>query len=297
MATSKGTKQLTPLVKVGQPIAAGQVVAAVVPVYTIVSDQPPVDQRHYLDDLDSFAESIRFAAAKALGLFPNDPMVQQALVKHLQSTSEHIFVLLEVAASLARFGNTDGWNFLQATLTGPFSENRLEAVIVLAEIDTPQARQLLVGVLRDPAEDVEVRAGAAWALGEHRSADALDALIGSFAETSPSIRIEAARAIVKLVPGARPDILRAFSSTDSQKRPGVAWVLSKTGGASVAELLPIMTTEDARQWAAYVIGTQDPPSYVGQIEQLRQRDPEVYFAVSVLWKILTSWVFDLREYG
>ena len=41
-------------------------------------------------------------------------------------------------------------------------------------------------------------------------------------------------------------------------------------------------------------GTSHPN--IGQIEQLRRRDPEVYFAVTVLWKILASWVYDLEDY-
>ena len=33
-----------------------------------------------------------------------------------------------------------------------------------------------------------------------------------------------------------------------------------------------------------------------EIERLKERDPEVYFAVTVLWKIMTSWIWELEEY-
>jgi hypothetical protein len=33
------------------------------------------------------------------------------------------------------------------------------------------------------------------------------------------------------------------------------------------------------------------------IEALAERDPQVYFAVTVLWKIIASWVYDLEEYS
>jgi hypothetical protein len=62
------------------------------------------------------------------------------------------------------------------------------------------------------------------------------------------------------------------------------------------ELLPLLVDDDARRWVAYIPGTQDQQACIGQIEQLRQRDPEVYFAVTVLWKILASWVHDLEEF-
>jgi hypothetical protein len=35
---------------------------------------------------------------------------------------------------------------------------------------------------------------------------------------------------------------------------------------------------------------------VPEVEDLARRDPEVYFAVTVLWKILASWVYGLEEY-
>ncbi len=35
---------------------------------------------------------------------------------------------------------------------------------------------------------------------------------------------------------------------------------------------------------------------LSEIEQLAASDPEVYFAVTVLWKILASWVYELEEY-
>ena len=56
-----------------------------------------------------------------------------------------------------------------------------------------------------------------------------------------------------------------------------------------------MKDDDARRWVAYVLGTQDEKSFAGKIENLRARDPEVYFAVTVLWKILASWIYDLKE--
>jgi len=45
-----------------------------------------------------------------------------------------------------------------------------------------------------------------------------------------------------------------------------------------------------------IIGTQDQQRYIYEIEQLKTRDPEVYFAVRVLWKIMTSWIYRLEEY-
>ena len=34
----------------------------------------------------------------------------------------------------------------------------------------------------------------------------------------------------------------------------------------------------------------------GDVESICKADPQVYFAASVLWQIVASWVNDLREY-
>ncbi len=156
---------------------------------------------------------------------------------------------------------------------------------------------MLLGVLSDNTELADVRAGAAWAIGEHRDSAALAALVTAFADNSAEIRIEAARALAKITPQAPADVLATFGTTTAQARPGVAWALAKAGTASIDQLLPVLTNEDARHWAAYVLGSQDRQKFIGQIEQLQKADPEVYFAATVLWKILTSWVFDLKDYG
>ena len=41
---------------------------------------------------------------------------------------------------------------------------------------------------------------------------------------------------------------------------------------------------------------QKREAMIGDIEGLRNSDPEVYFAATVLWKIIESWVYLLEEY-
>jgi hypothetical protein len=80
------------------------------------------------------------------------------------------------------------------------------------------------------------------------------------------------------------------------KRPAIAWALSKSGRFKLEDLLNALVDEDARHWVSYILGTQDQQRYIDQIERLKERDSEVYFAVTVLWKIMTSWVYNLEEY-
>ena len=77
---------------------------------------------------------------------------------------------------------------------------------------------------------------------------------------------------------------------------GIAWALSKSGKFKLEDLLNALVDEDTRHWVSYILGTQDQQRYIDQIEKLKARDSEVYFAVTVLWKIMTSWVYNLEEY-
>ena len=292
----KKGQQLTPRVAVAQNVVTNQVLASVVQVTTTVPLDPPVGVDHYLRDLESMSQSVRFAAAKALRLFQSGG-IDAALLAHMDNPEEHIFVRLEAAGSLISLRQEQGWSFLVATLADQHAAHRLEAVIVLAEIDDPRARRLLLDVLMHAEQPADVRAGAAWALGEHRDSDALGALVAVFADSSQDVRIEAARALAKIAPKAQDGLLDAFKTASEETRPGVAWALSKSGFVNIGRLLPTFTNADARQWAAFIIGTQDRQKFIADIEQLKNGDPEVYFAVTVLWKILSNWVFDLKDFG
>jgi len=176
-------------------------------------------------------------------------------------------------------------------------ENRLEAVIVLGEVGTQQAGKILMDILCNDQQHPEIRAGAAWALGELRDKLALEALITSFVTVEEEIRIEAARALAKLATTFTPEIVAEFPKHEPAIRPGIAWALSKSARFTVDQLLQAIVDDDARRWVAYIIGTQAQQNYVNHIEALKQEDPELYFAVTVLWQIMSSWVYDLEEYG
>ena len=245
--------------------------------------------------LASPAVADRYTAAKALSHL-HDSAASTALTQRMADDREHIYVRLEAAAGLARADDAAGMVFIQKTLQCQYLEHRLEAVIILGEIPTDESRRALTTVLLDQAQHPEIRAGAAWALGELQQPSSVDALVQVFLELAEPIRIEAARALRKIAASTGADIAAQLPATQDDQRAGIAWAVSRSGRVKVDELLPLLVDDDARRWVAYILGTQDQQACIGQIEQLRRRDPEVYFAVTVLWKILASWVHDLEEY-
>ena len=280
-------------VEQGQTVQDNQVLASVVPVARTVPLGMTVGADHYVAELSSTNERVRFAAAKALSGFPGDK-TDAALLVRTGDPADHIFVRLEAAASLTRHGRTEGWEFLTRTLKDQFAENRLEACIVLAEIDADDARAMLMAKLAEQSEHVDIRAGAAWALGEHRHAAAMRSLADAFASAPEAIRVEAARALTKLARAHRSGMVDLFQAVADGARPAVAFALRTSASATVGELKRAMKTDDMRQWIAYVIGTGES---VDEIEKLKALDPQVYFAATLLWKMLTSGIYDLEEYG
>lgn len=291
----RGAISLLPLVQVGNPVRAGQIVASVVPVSSAIPCAATSAESLFLQMLGSPSVADRYTAAKALShiQFPDG---SQALLACVNDDREHIYVRLEAAAGLARAGQAAGMGFIRRTLADQYLEHRLEAVIILGEIPSPESAQALTAVLLDKDQHAEIRAGAAWALGELQQPASKDALIEVFLELAEPIRIEAARALRKIAATTDANIAEKLPSAQDDQRAGIAWALSRSGRINVPELLPLMVDDDARRWVAYILGTQNKDVFVTQIEELRRRDPEVYFAVTVLWKILASWVYDLEEF-
>mgnify|MGYP005841118375 CR=1 FL=1 len=295
LSLSKKNLPLQPLVNLGDKIRAGQIIAAVVPVTSALPCSATASPSSFLAMLASSAVADRYTAAKALSHI-GDSAASGALTQRMTDEREHIYVRLEAAAGLARAGDPGGMAFIQQTLQGQYLEHRLEAVIILGEIPTDDSRKALSTVLLDPVQHAEIRAGAAWALGELQQPSSVDALVQVFLELAEPIRIEAARALRKITATTTASVAAKLPAAQDDQRAGIAWAVSRSGRVKVDELLPLLVDDDARRWVAYILGTQDQQACLGQIEQLRRRDPEVYFAVTVLWKILASWICDLEEY-
>lgn len=291
---TKGGKNLTPLVKVGEKVIPNQILASVINVQqTILSSKVSYD--FFLSNLSSLILSDRYAAAKALGYF-NEKNVISALQAKLFEKDEHIYVKLEAAASLSRFGYNEGYDFIKTCLNDNYLQNVLESVIVLAEIKTDVASDMLCDILMDDNFDTEIRAGAVWGLGEQQNKSALTAIIKSFNNFDTSIKIEAARALAKLTKNFSNDILESFEIASEIEKPGIAWALTKSTTLNLDHLISNLTDFNSRHWISYIIGSQDKERYITEIEKLKNKDPEVYFAVTLLWKLITSWIYDLKEY-
>jgi hypothetical protein len=291
----KKEQVMMPLVSEGNKIVENQIVASVVPVHLGFNCDKSTSEDYYIRLLTNPSLDKRYTAAKALAFFTSS-QVTECLKDRLDDINEHIYIRLEAAASLARHDNNLGFEFIQNCLSNEYLQNRLEAIIVLGEIDKDTSCKILIDVLSDEKQHPEIRAGAAWALGELHKKVAVDALIKSFSAVEENIRIEAARALAKLAQRFTSEIIDRFPHVHPSQRPGIAWALSKAGMFNIHDILNLLVDDDARIWVTYIVGTQNQERYIYEIEDLKKKDPEVYFAVTVLWKIMTSWIWGLEEW-
>lgn len=298
LSRSKGRITLLPQVNAGDTVEANQIVASVVPVNTKLQCPTSVSEAYFIDKLASVNLSERYAAAKALR-YRGYTTAKPVLESRMTDADEDIYVQLEAAAALAAYNEPNGWEFMENKLRSPVMtvplETQLETVIVASEIPKSRSEQLLIEVLRDSQRDDELRAGAAWALGQFASATSATALVDTFNSSPLEVKVEAARALLRIAEPQIPHVIDLLKNGDPAKRDGLAWVLARTGKFNPSDMV-VGADENLRKWMSYVVGYGKDKFVQSDVEAICKADPEVYFAASVLWQIVASWVNDLREY-
>jgi hypothetical protein len=298
LSRSKGTITLSPQVRAGQTIEANHIVAASVPVTIAVDCPPPVDEPYFIAKLASINLSERYAAAKALR-YRGYRTAQPALEDRMNHAEEDIYVKLEAAAALAAHNHSAGWTFMESKLRSAVLdvplETQLETLIVVSEIPKPRSESLLIEVLRDSRRDEELRAGAAWALGQFATASAATALVETFSSTAMDVKTEAARALLRITEPQLAHVVNLLKTCPPDQRDGLSWVLARSGGFDPNAAL-IRADDNLRKWVSYIVGHGKDRLANADVDAICKSDPEVYFAASVLWQILHSWVDGLREF-
>jgi len=293
----KGANILEPQVRVGDAVEANQIVAASVPVTLSLSCPPPVDEAFFNNKLANINLSERYAAAKALR-YRGYTTARSALRGRIDDAEEDIYVQLEAAAALAAYDYPEGWAFIESKLRSAVMdvplETQLETVIVVSEISNPRSESLLIEVLRDVRRNEEIRAGAAWALGQFATRTAASALVDTFNATALDVKTEAARALLKITEPQVDHVVELLRTCAPDQRDGLSWVLARIGGFDPNSV--VMGADDnLRRWISYILGHGQSRFAKSDVDAICESDPRVYFAASVLWQILESWVDGLTE--
>jgi HEAT repeat protein len=298
LSRNKGKITLLPQVAIGEIVDACQIVASVVPIQTTLQCPPAVDEHYFIEKLASVNLSERYAAAKALR-YRGYNEAKQVLEARMNDNDEDIYVQLEAAAALAAYDDPNGWGFIENKLRSPVMavplETQLETVIVASEIPKLRSENLLIEVLQSPDRDDELRAGAAWALGQFASASSATALVNTFNLSTLEIKVEAARALLRFADPQINHLVNLLRNSEPTKRDGISWALARAGKFNPSDII-VGADENLRKWSSYIMGYGKDNFVKADVEAICKADPEVYFAASVLWQIISSWIHDLKEY-
>lgn len=256
LSRSKGKITLLPQVKIGEIVEANQIVASVVPIKIDLQCPTSVSEAYFIDKLGSVNLSERYAAAKALR-YRGYTTAKPVLESRMTDADEDIYVQLEAAAALAAYDEPNGWEFMENKLRSPVMtvplETQLETLIVASEIPKSRSEQLLIEVLRDSQRHDELRAGAAWALGQFASATSATALVDTFNSSPLEIKVEAARALLRIAEPQIPHLIDLLKNGDPTKRDGLSWVLARTGQFNPSDIV-VGADENLRKWVSYIVG-------------------------------------------
>lgn len=299
LTRNKGKIILTPYVQKNEFIEENQIIASVVPVTLNIPCPKTVKEAYFVEKLYSVNLSERYAAAKALRYRGYSSTTAKIIENRMNDNEEDIYVKLEAAAALAAKNNVKAWDFLENKLYSPIMtvplETQLETIIVSSELAAEKSESLLIDILRDGFRDTELRAGAAWALGQFPTKKTAQALVDTFELNDSGVKHEAARALLRIGDEQKDYLLSLIKSISTNKRDGISWVLARIGHFDPNVLLP-EADENLRKWISYILGYGKDIIDETYIDRICQSDPSIYFAASVLWQILHSWINNLSEY-
>lgn len=299
LSRNRGKINLTPYILKNDYIDENQIIASVVPIGLSISCPETVKEAYFIEKLNSVNLSERYAAAKALRYRGYSLTAKKIIEDRMDDNEEDIYIKLEAAAALANKGDIKAWEFLESrlhssTMTVPL-ETQLETIIVSSELASEKSENLLIDILRDNTRDTELRAGAAWALGQFSTKKTAQALVDTFDLNDLDVKHEAARALLRIGDEQKNYLLSLIKSISNNKRDGISWVLARIGNFDPNVLLP-ESDENLRKWISYILGYGKDMFNETYIDKICKSDPEIYFAASVLWQILHSWIYDLSEY-
>lgn len=177
-------------------------------------DEPPQDIQYLIDMLKSPDVSERRDVARTLGVMGFD-VATPGLIGALDDDDAKVRLL--AAESLGKIGDKRAVEPLLEKL--PYEEDGVQRYILgsLGKIGDARALEPMVGFLEN--EDVpEVRASAAYGLGELGDAGATDALVRALGDDDQWVRLEACGALRRLKAAAAVAALRRVAEGDENEQ-------------------------------------------------------------------------------
>jgi hypothetical protein len=248
---------------------------------------------HHLEDLlGSRERTQRFTGVK-LARLRHDGGYCDDMAELAADKEEDIYIRLEGLSYLAAVCGRAPAEIFSEYLDNPDPQTQLESVIAVGEVGTPEAVEVLSGILDDSTQPYFIRSAAAWTLGRIGTEAAIIRLVKAFSDIDISIREEALGGIASIGGAAVPILLSGLRGTAMDVAAGCAEALRQQASLpaeAVSELSQGIQTSRPSIWAVWLLGHLPRERVVPAIVGLQGSAPHLYFAISLLWSFMESWI-------
>lgn len=236
----------------------------------------------------------RYAAIKAAGATARVDLTHQ-LAAIAEDAGQDWRLRIEAYASLARF-EPDIWTDhvrVVALDQNATPEQHMEAVFVLSEIPTNEAAGSLADIATTGEATIEVRAAAAWGLGQG-AAPRLDLLLPATLDSDQFVALHAITSIQELPDDLVPTLLGWMAEGDD-RRGAIAAQLLQRHRKVTALLDACEVNAGARLWALRALG--DLPPALVRLQAGERLTPDVVEILAPMWHGQTDWLRTEGEDG
>lgn len=243
-------------VEPGGPVAGDETIVAGV-VEPVVAIDCPGEHWDLVSALDSEDDTERYASIKAAGVLARSDLGPAIL--RIADDDADWRIRLEAFATLARLEPNSWTDRVLAVAIGADGtlEHQMEAVFILSEIPTPDAGAALAAVASAVELPVELRAAAAWGLGQG-VARRPELLIPLTLDQETFVALHAITAIEKLPDELSPTLIGWMSEPDDHRSAIAACLLGRH--RRVGALLDACQQDArSRSWALRALGDLPPP--------------------------------------
>jgi HEAT repeat protein len=222
---------------------------------------------------------------------------QKAVSEITHDGEEDPYVRLEGLCYLVSLGQVGARAAFGPVLCETDDQTRLEAVIALSEVATDDATDILGEVLSSAHLPGFMRTAAGWSLGKIGGRRAQQLLVGAFADLSQAVREEALESVVALGEQAVQVLLQGLKGNDEDVAAGCAealrqWEVLPDGVVEelVADLAEGRCDVVPSRWIVWLLGHLPVDPLAPSIAGLQRDRPDLYYALSVLWSFVRSWI-------
>jgi len=241
--------------------------------------------------LGSRERTVRFTGCK-LAKLARDVSLADRIRELAEDAEEDTYVRMEAKSYLCEVASESAnEQFAAILLKDPDDQMRLEAAVALAETRAQTSFELLRKVLVDPGQPLFLRSACAWGIGCHGTQEAAETLVQAFSDLSSEIREEALTALRALGSVGFEPLLNGLDGSSADVAAGAAEALRRIDGAPV-KAIAALAAQATSTWPTWTLAHLPGADAAPFVAALRERRPEIHYAVSVLRTFIESWIAE-----